>query len=135
VRHSEFNHSKEGRTHFLQIWVIPDRAGIAPGYEQTHVAPAAKRGTLALIAAPEGEGGAVTIHADARIRAGLFDAGERAEIALDPKRLGYVHVARGTVTVNGEPLKAGDALKLRGEERVLVENGTDAEVLVFDLRP
>jgi hypothetical protein len=135
VRHSEFNHSKEGRTHFLQIWLLPDRAGIAPGYEQTHVSPVDKRGRFALIAAPEGEGGAVAIHADARIRAGLFDAGERAEIALDPKRLGYVHVARGTVTVNGEPLKAGDALKLRGEERVLVEDGTAAEVLVFDLRP
>jgi redox-sensitive bicupin YhaK (pirin superfamily) len=135
VRHSEFNHSKDGTTHFLQIWLLPDRLGIEPGYEQVQVDPAAKRGRLALVAAPAGEGGAVTIHADARMHAGLFDGDERAELPLAPGRLGYVHVVRGRVTVNGQPLKGGDALKLRDEARVVVEDGKDAEVLVFDLHP
>jgi redox-sensitive bicupin YhaK (pirin superfamily) len=135
VRHSEFNHSKDGTTHFLQIWLLPDRLGIPPGYEQTRVDPKDKRGRLALVAAPAGEGGAVTIHADARLHAGLFDGDERAELPLDAGRLGYVHVVRGQVRINGQDLKAGDALKLRDESRVVIENGRDAEVLVFDLHP
>ncbi len=135
VRHSEFNHSKDQATHFLQIWLLPDRRGIAPGYEQVRVSDEAKRGRLALIAAPAGEGGAVSINADARLRAGLFDGDERAELALAPGRLGYVHVARGSVRVNGQPLKAGDAVKLRDEPGVVIEGGEQAEVLVFDLAP
>ena len=134
VRHSEFNHSKDAATHFLQIWILPDRAGVQPGYEQVHVGEEKKRGQLALVAAPAGEGAAVTINASARIRAGFFDGEERAELTLDPKRLGYVHVARGSVRVNGEDLQAGDALKLKNEERLVIENGKQAEVLVFDLQ-
>ena len=135
VRHSEFNHSAEQTTHFLQIWIIPSRAGIEPGYEQKQVDPAAKRGKLALVAAPEGEGGTVAIHADARLRAGLFDAGERAELALDPARIAYVHLVRGALRVNDRQLQAGDALRLDAETRLVLEGGEDAEVLVFDLAP
>ena len=135
VRHSEFNHSRDAQTHFLQIWILPDRAGIAPGYEQIHVADDRKRGRLALIAAPQPVDGAVTIHADARIHAGLFDGDERAELALAPGRLGYVYVARGTLRVNGQPLGAGDALKLQDEARVVLDDGAGAEALVFDLAP
>jgi redox-sensitive bicupin YhaK (pirin superfamily) len=135
VMHSEFNHAADRHTHFLQIWIQPARRGIAPGYEQKHFDEAAKRGRLALLAAPDGRDGSVTIHADATIRAGLFDGPERVDMALDPARLGYVFVARGAVQVNGCALEAGDALTLEGESRLVVDEGRGAEVLVFDLAP
>lgn len=133
VRHSEFNHSKEGTTHFLQIWILPEQRNLAPGYEQKHFDAASKRGRLALVAAPGGEGGSVTLNADARIHAGLFDGAEQATLALDPRRPAYVHLARGQLDVNGLTLKAGDAAKLEGEAQLTLANGHDAEVLVFEL--
>jgi redox-sensitive bicupin YhaK (pirin superfamily) len=135
VRHSEFNHSKDQPTHFLQIWILPERGGIEPGYEQVTVPTAAKRGRLALVGAPERVAGAVQLNADARIFAGLFDGAERAELALPAGRLTYVHLARGRLRVNDQQLEAGDAAKLRGEERLVLEGGEQAEVLVFDLKP
>ena len=132
VMHSEFNHAG-GTTHFLQIWILPKQRGIAPGYEQKHFDDSEKRGRLRLVAAPDGAEGAVTIHADASIRAGLFDGDEHAELALDPKRLAYVHVARGSVQVNGQRLEAGDAATLSGETTLDLRAGRQAEVLVFDL--
>ena len=133
VRHSENNHSKDRVTHFLQIWIRPDRSGIAPGYEEKHFGVAEKRGRLRLIASPDGRDGSVTLHQDAKLYAGLFDAGEAAELLIEPERLAYVHVARGALTVNGEPLEAGDALQFDGEDVVRLSGGGDAEVLVFDL--
>jgi redox-sensitive bicupin YhaK (pirin superfamily) len=133
VRHSEFNHAADATTHFLQIWILPQRQGIAPGYEQKAFAAADKRGRLRLVASPDGGEGSVRINADASIRAGLFDGDERAELALDAKRLAYVHVARGSVSVNGQALAAGDAAKFDGESRLVIDRGRDAEVLVFDL--
>ncbi len=133
VRHSEFNHAKDQATHFLQIWILPDRAGFAPSYEQKHFDAAAKRGRLALLAAPDGAEGAVTLNADARLRAGLFDGDEAAELALDPTRITYVHLVRGELEVNALPLEAGDALTLTAETRLQLRQGRDAEVLVFDL--
>ncbi|MBX3600669.1 MAG: pirin family protein [Rubrivivax sp.] len=135
VRHSEFNHAADAQTHFLQIWVLPARSGIAPGYEQKHFDAAAKRGRLALVASPDGAEGSVTIHADARLRAGLFDGDERAELALDPGRIAYVHVARGSLRVNDRTLNAGDAARIEQEDRLVLEGGQAAEVLVFDLAP
>jgi redox-sensitive bicupin YhaK (pirin superfamily) len=133
VRHSEFNHSKQDATHFLQIWILPQQRGIAPGYEQKHFDALAKRGRLALVASSEGRDGSVTLHADASLRAGHFDGDERAELALDPTRLAYVHVARGEVQANGQHLRAGDALTLDGETLLRLDGGRAAEVLVFDL--
>jgi redox-sensitive bicupin YhaK (pirin superfamily) len=133
VRHSEFNHAADRTTHFLQIWIIPDRQGITPGYEQKAFPAADKRGKLRLVASPDGRDGSVTIHASAAIHAGLFDGDERAELALDPQRLGYVHVARGAVHVNGQALAAGDAALLDGESRIVIDQGKEAEVIVFDL--
>jgi redox-sensitive bicupin YhaK (pirin superfamily) len=135
VRHSEFNHDQARTTHFLQIWILPSRQGIAPGYEQKHFDAAAKRGKLALVAAADGREGSVTIHADASIRAGLFSGDERAELALDPKRIAYVHVVRGGLRVNDRQLQAGDAATLTQEAKLVLEGGEDAEVLVFDLAP
>jgi quercetin 2,3-dioxygenase len=135
VRHSEFNHSKESATHFLQIWILPERGGIAPGYEQVNVPEAGKRGRLALVGAPEKVPGAVQLNADARLFAGLFDGAERQELPLPAGRLTYVHLARGRLRVNGQALEAGDALKLRDEDTLVLEDGHQAEVLVFDLKP
>ena len=133
VTHSEFNPSASDGVHFLQIWIEPAARGVAPSYEQATVPPAAKRGRLALLAAPAGEGGAVAIHQDARLYAGTFDGAETATHALAAGRRAYVHVARGAATVNGLPLGAGDAAKLDGEPAVRIESGRAAEVLVFDL--
>jgi redox-sensitive bicupin YhaK (pirin superfamily) len=135
VRHSEFNHAQSQTTHFLQIWIIPDRAGIAPSYEQKHFDAASRRGQLRLVAAPGGRDGAVAIHADATLSAGLFDGAERAELALDPQRIAYVHLVRGSLRVNDHPLTAGDAARLDRETRLVLESGEGAEVLVFDLVP
>ncbi|MFG6466197.1 pirin family protein [Roseateles sp. BYS87W] len=135
VLHSEFNHAKDQTTHFLQIWIQPDadKRGIAPSYEQKHFAADTKRGTLRLVAASDGAEGAVTIHADARLYAGLFNGSEAAELALAPGRLAYVHLVRGALTVNGQNLASGDALQVRETSRLVFSAGQDAEVLVFDL--
>jgi redox-sensitive bicupin YhaK (pirin superfamily) len=135
VMHSEFNHAPNDTTHFLQIWILPDERGIAPGYEQKHFDAASKRGTLRLVASPDGRDGSVRLHADATLYAGMFDGEESAELALDPARKGYVHVARGQLDANGKTLAAGDALLLSGESRLALSRGRDAEVIVFDLAP
>ena len=131
VRHSEYNYEKSGATHFLQIWIEPSVAGIPPSYEQKHFEPEQKRGRLRLIASPDGAEGSVTIHQDALVYAGLFDGRENASYDLKRKR-GYVHVARGRVSVNGNRLEAGDALKTE-DGTIELENGENAEVLLFDL--
>ena len=141
VRHSEFNHAKDATTHFLQIWLLPSAPNLVPGYEQKAFAEADKRGQLCLVAAPAGYAGrgdgpaAVTLNADAAIRAGCFDGAESAELPLDPARRAWVHVARGAVEVNGQALQAGDALGLQGETKLRLAKGQGAEVLVFDLAP
>ncbi|PPE65436.1 pirin family protein [Caldimonas caldifontis] len=135
ILHSEYNHAPAATTHFLQIWILPDERGIDPGYEQKMFPAEDKRGRLRLVASPDAREGSVKLNADAAMYVGLFDGEERAELALDPKRLAYVHVARGEVQVNGQRLVAGDAAKLAAEPRLVVEQGRQAEVIVFDLAP
>jgi quercetin 2,3-dioxygenase len=133
VQHSEFNHAPQQTTHFLQIWIEPSARGITPSYEQKTFSVGEKSGTLRLVAAPGGEQGAVSLHADARLYAGLFDGAQSAELALDPARKAYVHLVRGEIEVNGQRLVGGDAALLAGESRLNLSRGLDAEVLVFDL--
>jgi hypothetical protein len=133
VRHSEFNHAPQATTHFLQIWIEPNVRGVAPSYEQTRFSAADKRGQLRLVAAPDGANGSVTIHADARMYAGLFDGTEAATLALNPGRKAYVHLVRGELTANGQRLATGDALAMDREAALTLSDGRDAEVLVFDL--
>jgi redox-sensitive bicupin YhaK (pirin superfamily) len=135
ITHSEFNYSASGTTHFLQIWIIPKFMGVKPSYAQKTFTGEEKRGRLRLVVSPDGAEGSVSIHQDARMYAGLFGGGESAELALAPGRLGYVHLVRGELVVNGQRLTSGDALKLKDEPRVTLEQGHDAEVLVFDLPP
>jgi redox-sensitive bicupin YhaK (pirin superfamily) len=133
VMHSEFNPSKDAPTHLLQIWIEPNVKGVAPSYEEKHFDNAEKRGKLRLIASSDGREGSVTIHQDARVYAGLFDGAERATVQLDAARKGYVHVARGQVSVNGKMLRAGDGLKAVNETEIEIKDGQQAEVLLFDL--
>jgi redox-sensitive bicupin YhaK (pirin superfamily) len=133
IMHSEFNHEQQGATHLLQIWIEPTERGIKPGYEQKNFTADDKRGRLRLVASPDGRESSVTIHADASLHVGLFNGDEAAELPLNPARKAYVHMARGQALVNGQLLKAGDALKYEGESLVSISQGQQAEVLVFDL--
>jgi redox-sensitive bicupin YhaK (pirin superfamily) len=133
ILHSEFNPSPTEKTHLLQIWIIPEVAGGAPSYEQKRYTDDEKRGRLRLVASRDGGDGSVRVQQDVRMYAGLFDGAESATLALAPGRLAYVHVARGTITVNGQPLAEGDAAKLDGETALTLTEGRAAEVLVFDL--
>jgi redox-sensitive bicupin YhaK (pirin superfamily) len=133
VQHSEFNPSKTEPVHFLQIWILPARRGLPPGYEQKRFAREEKQGRLRIVASPDGREGSVTVHADALLYAGVFDEGEAAELPLAPGRHAWVHVARGKVRVNGRELAEGDAAGLSEEPTVRVEGIDGAEVLVFDL--
>ena len=133
IRHSEFNPSSTDAVHFLQIWIEPSQRGIPPSYEQSNIDNAAKRGVLRVIASPDGREGSVRIHQDALIYASLLSGSDRVEFALTPERRAYVHVARGTVSVNGTRLGSGDALKISQESRLLFDQAGDAELLLFDL--
>jgi redox-sensitive bicupin YhaK (pirin superfamily) len=133
VLHSEFNPSRSNLVHFLQIWIHPREQGIEPGYEEKTFAQEQKRGRLRLIASPDRADGSLLIHQDARVYAGLFDGDERATLTVQPGRRIYVHVARGTLTVNDTALGAGDALKVTDAAAVTLREGREAEVLVFDL--
>jgi redox-sensitive bicupin YhaK (pirin superfamily) len=133
VKHSEFNASQDEEAHLLQIWILPQRAGDQPGYEEKRFDDADKRGRLRIVASPDGRDGSVTIHSDASIYAALIDGAEQAIFPLPAGRRAYVHVARGALTVNGEALAAGDAAMIVDVETITLEQGRDAEVLLFDL--
>ncbi len=134
IQHSEFNHSKEMSTHFLQIWIEPNVQGITPSYEQRTFSEADKRGKLRLVASPDAADGSVKIHADAKLFAGLLNGDERAQLTIEPSRQAYVHLIRGALTVNGHALQTGDALMASEESNLSFTEGRDAEVLVFDLK-
>ena len=133
VQHSEFNHAPNATTHLLQIWIEPNVTGVQPSYEQKTFADTQKQGQLRLVASPDGDQGSVTIHADARLYAGLFDADQSAQLTLGPNRKSYVHLVRGELDVNGQRLTTGDAALLADETQLTLAHGKDAEVLVFDL--
>lgn len=133
VLHSEFNHEAAGETHFLQIWIEPSVRGIDPGYEQKRFGAEDKRGQLRLVASPDGREGSVKIHQDAFVYATLLDGGERVVHRLSPGRRAYLHLARGRLRVNGETLSAGDALKAIDVAEIVLEQGAQAEALLFDL--
>ena len=133
VQHSEFNHEQQGETHFLQIWIEPAVRGIDPGYEEKHFDASAKRGRLRLVASSDGRDGSVRIHQNASVYAGLFDGDEAATLQVAAGRRIYVHVARGSVQVDGQRLDAGDAAKITDQTSIRIDAGVQAEVLVFDL--
>jgi redox-sensitive bicupin YhaK (pirin superfamily) len=142
VRHSEFNASPDQPVHFLQIWILPERRALAPGYEQKSYPPAERRGRLRLVGSRDGRDGAVTIHQDVELHAGLFKAGEQITHAIAPGRSAWVQVAAGAIALDGQTLREGDgaaitsqsAFTLAGDQGGDGEGGAaDGEVLVFDL--
>jgi redox-sensitive bicupin YhaK (pirin superfamily) len=134
VAHSEFNPSSTEPVHFLQIWIATAVNGATPRYQQQKFPDIEKRGKLRLVISPDGAEGSLEIRQDARVYAGLFDGAETARLELAADRFGYVHVARGNVSVNGTMLSEGDGVRVRDERSLIFADGHDAEVLVFDLR-
>ncbi|MBC7545984.1 MAG: pirin family protein [Candidatus Sericytochromatia bacterium] len=132
VTHSEFNGSHDEAVHLLQIWILPEAAGLTPGYEEKHFAPEALQGQLRLIAAPDGADGAVTIHQDVRIYAGTLSHQSFTQ-PLDVARYGWLQVATGSLSVNGTPLAAGDAVAIQTESQLRLDVPDTAEVVFFDL--
>jgi quercetin 2,3-dioxygenase len=133
VMHSELNPSRDRLVHFLQIWIVPDAPGIAPGYEQKTFSEDDKRGRLRLLASRDGAEGSVVIHADARVLAAVLGPGEAVEHVVPPGRHAWIHVARGRARVGGRELGAGDAASTSDAGPIAVEGLDRAEVLVFDL--
>ncbi len=133
VMHSEFNHAKDQTTHLLQIWIEPNILEIEPSYEQKTIPLIDKQGKLRLVASPDGKDGSVTISADAKVYAGLFDGPQSAQLQLDPKRKAYVHLIQGSLDINSQTLEGGDALLIEAESQLTISNGKSAEVLIFDL--
>jgi redox-sensitive bicupin YhaK (pirin superfamily) len=134
VSHSEFNNSADEAVHFLQIWILPERPGITPGYEQKHFPVADRRGQLRLIASQGGRDGSVAIHQDADVRAALLGPGEQVSHHLASGRAAWLHVARGSVKVGGETLAAGDAASFQTPGAIEISAGSDdSELLLFDL--
>jgi redox-sensitive bicupin YhaK (pirin superfamily) len=133
VRHSEYNHAADRTTHFLQIWIEPNVAGIAPSYEEKRFSDADKHGRLRLIASTDGADGSVRIHQDARLYASRLSRGDSLTAELGTGRLGYLHLVRGSVTINGQTLAGGDAAKMRDEHLLTISAEDDAELLFFDL--
>lgn len=138
IRHSEFNHSQTRPVHFLQIWIVPERMGLEPGYEQRTYPDADKRNRLRLIASRDGRDGSVTVHQDADVFASLLEAGARLAHPLRPGRGAWIQVARGAVRVDGVRLSAGDGAAVEEQLEIVIEAiedaaGETAEILLFDL--
>ncbi len=135
VTHSEFNNSKTDGVHFLQIWIVPAENGTEPGYQQVSVDESEKRGNLRLIVSPKGDNNSLRVRQDIKIYSGLFDGAEQQTFALDADRYAYIHVARGGITINGIKFNEGDGARVRNESSLTFTDGSQAEVLLFDLRP
>jgi redox-sensitive bicupin YhaK (pirin superfamily) len=133
VTHSEFNPSQDELVHFLQIWIVPERRGITPSYQQKHFSEEERRGTLRLIAAPGGGNGAVTVHQDVRLYSALLGDGEAVGHELAAGRHAWLHVARGGIAVDGHELEAGDAAAFSEPRAIELRGRGAAEVLLFDL--
>jgi quercetin 2,3-dioxygenase len=133
VAHSEFNASRTEPVHFLQIWIVPERRGIAPGYEQKHFPEEVRRGQLRLIASPGGEAGSVSLHQDVRLYSALLAPGESVQHALAPGRHAWVQIARGTVRLGAQTLNAGDGAAISEEQALTLTAEAPSEVLLFDL--
>lgn len=135
IVHSEFNYSVDEEVHFLQIWIVPDRKGVKPRYQQQYFSASDKRGQLKLIISPNGDNGSLSVYQDVRVYAGLFDSNESADLLLTANRNAYVHVVRGNISLNGVEFGEGDGARIRHTRRLSLAQGKNAEVLVFDLRP
>ncbi len=133
VSHSEFNPSNTEPVHLLQIWILPNRRNLQPGYEQKTFTDEERRGTLRLIASPDGREGSVTINQDARIFGGILGAGQKIDYRLEDDRYAWLQMARGTIRLNEIELRQGDGAAVSGEENLSIISHDQSEVLLFDL--
>ena len=133
VTHSEFNPSAGEQVHLLQIWILPERSGLPPGYEQRTFSADERRGGLKLVASRSARDGSLTVHQDADLFAALLSPGQELVHALGPKRHAWVQVARGALAVNGTEVAAGDGVALSEEPRVVLRAEQPTEILLFDL--
>jgi redox-sensitive bicupin YhaK (pirin superfamily) len=133
VQHSEVNPSSDEAVHLLQIWIIPDRQDLKPGYQQKNFPLADKQARWCLLASPDAAQGSLLIHQDARVSAARLDGAESLDYTLGAGRKAYLHVARGSVQANGYELAAGDALMFSDEARIVLGAADNAEVLLFDM--
>ena len=133
IQHSEFNHSPTEPVHFLQIWIVPDRAGYPPSYEQKYFDTAEKRGRWRLVASRDGREGSVSLHQDVDVYAALLDGADTVEFAVRDGRLAWMQVARGDVRVDGRPLREGDGLAVDEPGRFRLDGAQAAEILLFDM--
>ena len=133
IRHSEFNPSAHEALHFLQIWILPEQQGLPPGYEQKAFSAESRQGKLKLLASHDGREGSLTIHQDLSVYGALLSAGDAVKLPLAKGRHAWVQVARGALTVNGTPVKAGDGVALSQEEELRLDATSPSELLVFDL--
>jgi redox-sensitive bicupin YhaK (pirin superfamily) len=133
VRHSEFNASDSDPVHFLQIWILPEEKGLSPSYEQKTFTADEKRGNLRLVGSRDGRDGSVTIHRDVDMYAALLADGEAVSHELAVGRKGWVHVARGSVLLNGNQLYPGDGVAIEGPVTVTLTGSSDTEILLFDM--
>jgi quercetin 2,3-dioxygenase len=134
IQHSEFNPSPQAPVHFLQIWILPERTGLEPGYQQSAF-PLDETGRLHLVASGDGRDGSLTIRQDVDLRAGRLTAGDTVEAKLRDGRLGWLQVARGAVTLNGTRLATGDGAAIKDEPDLAIRAESDAEILLFDMIP
>ena len=133
IRHSEYNASTTEPVHFLQIWIVPEREGLSPGYEQKHLPAEARRGALRLVGSRDGRDGSVTIHRDVDLYAAVVAGGATVHHDVRPGRKLWLQVVRGSVTVNGTDADAGDGVAIDDAERLDITAKTEAEALLFDM--
>jgi len=133
IRHSEFNSSTMEPVHFLQIWILPERQGLTPRYDQVAFGEADLRNHLHLIASPTGAEGSVKLFQDVRVSVARLDAGREVHAVIAPGRAGFFQVAAGSVSLNGQAMNAGDGARIEEESSVIVVAGSPSEVLFFDL--
>ena len=133
VTHSEYNASRDEPVHLLQIWILPDRRGYEPGYEQKHFADEEKRGRMRVVASPDGRDGSVSIHQDAVMYAGIIEPGQSVHLTLADGRNAFLHVVEGGVSLNGAALNNGDGARIEGERALILDAARTSEVILFDL--
>lgn len=134
IRHSEFNPSATEKTHLYQIWILPEKDGLEPGYEQTYFAPETKKGVLKLVASPDGESGSVRINQDVKLYSSILESGEKVSLGLAENRHAWLQIVKGAVDLNGETLRQSDGAAVSGERLLEIESLADeTEFLLFDL--
>ena len=133
VQHSEVNPSPDEAVHLLQIWIMPERQGLTPGYQQKNFPLEDKLARWCLLASPDSAQGSLLIHQDTRVFAARLDGTEMLDYPLATGRKAYLHVARGSLQANGYGLSAGDGLMYEEEGEVVLSAARDAEVLLFDM--